>query len=125
MRIVTAALALAAASPGAAQVPEVKLDRLLAGRVAGPPQACIPLRNNVRSQIVGDAIVYRDGDVFYVNRPTAGLEWLKRDSILVTRPVVNNLCRNEPVQLIDRVGGFLRGNIVLGDFTPYSRPKAR
>ena len=123
-KVITAALALLAAAPATAQgLPsDPKLDRVLAGRVAGAPVRCIPLRNNTRSQIVpGEALVNRDGGRLYVNRPTVGLAWLERDSILVTRPVVNALCANEPVQLIDRVGGFLRGNVVLGEFVPYER----
>lgn len=128
-KFVTAALALLAAAPAAAQglASDPKLDRVLAGRAAGAPVRCIPLRPNTRSQIVpGEAIVYRDGDQMFVNRPTVGLEWLERDSILVSRPVVSSLCANEPVQLIDRVGGFQRGNIVLGEFVPYTKPgKAR
>lgn len=121
------ALTLLAATPAAAQtpIPEVKLDRLLAGRTAGPAQACIPLRPNTRSQIVGETLVYRDGATLYVNKPTNGLEWLERDSILVTRPVVGQLCRGEPVQLVDRVSGFQRGFVTLGEFTPYTRGKAR
>lgn len=125
MRKLITALALLAA-PAAAQGPDLRLDQVLGNRVASVPQRCIPLRPNTRSQIVGDAIVYREGSRLYVNRPTAGLEWLERDSILVTRPVVTRLCSGEPVQLIDRVGGILRGNIILGEFTPYARPaKAR
>lgn len=104
--------------------PTVRLDRLLAGRVAGAPVRCIPLRSNTRSEIIeGQAIVYRDGARrLWVNRPTVGLNWLLRDSILVTRPVVNQLCAGEPVQLIDQPSRQQRGFVTLGAFTPYTRP---
>lgn len=103
--------------------PAAKLDRLLAGRVAGAPVRCIPLRPNTRSEIIeGRAIVYRDGRRLYVNHPTVGLEWLLRDSILVTRPVVGQLCAGEPIQLIDQPSRQQRGFVTLGEFTPYTRP---
>lgn len=125
MRTLMASLALLAAAPAAAQGlpdPQARFDRVLQGRVAGPPRACIPLRPNTRSEIVaGTAIIYRDGGTLYVNRPTSGLEWLERDSILVTQPVVSQLCRNEPVRLVDRVGGFQRSFVTLGEFVPYAR----
>ncbi|WP_375402065.1 hypothetical protein [uncultured Sphingomonas sp.] len=124
--LLATAAALLAAAPTSAQRgydPQARLDRLLAGRVAGAPVRCIPLRPNTRSEIVeGRAIVYREGRRFYVNRPTAGLEWLLRDSILVTRPVVGQLCRGEPVQLVDQPSRIQRGSVTLGDFVPYARP---
>jgi hypothetical protein len=119
------AATLVAAVPASAQRgydPQAKLDRLLAGRVAGAPVRCIPLRPNTRSEIIeGQAIVYRDGRRLYVTRPTVGLNWLLRDSILVTRPVVSQLCAGEPVQLIDQPSRIQRGFVTLGDFVPYTR----
>ncbi len=121
-----AAAALLATVPAVAQRgydPQARLDRLLAGRVAGAPVSCIPLRPNTRSEIIeGQAIVYRDGRRLYVNRPTVGLEWLLRDSILVTRPVVSQLCDAEPVQIIDQPSRIQRGFVTLGKFVPYTRP---
>ena len=106
--------------------PQAQLERALAGRVAGPRQSCINLRQVTRTQIIsGTGILYRVGNRVYLNRPRVGLEWLDRDNILVTRPVVSQLCRNEPVQLIDRTGYIQRGFVTLGDFVPYTRTRSK
>lgn len=129
-----ALLTLAAAVPAAAQdsapsrrdgEARARLDRQVAARVAGAPVSCIPLRPNTRSEVIaGEAIVYRDGSRLWVNRPRIGADRLTRDSILASRPVIGQLCRLEPIQLVDRVSGINLGFVTLGDFTPYTRPKA-
>lgn len=121
--LAAAALLAAPAAAQRAADPQLKLDRLLAGRVAGAPVTCIPLRPTTRSQVIpGRAIIYSEnGRRLFVNRPRGGAEWLTRDSILVTRPVTTQLCRAEPVQLVDRASGIGRGFVTLGDFVPYTR----
>lgn len=107
----------------AAPSPEARLDRMLAGRVAGKPVDCIALRDIRSSQIVDrTAIVYEVGSKLYVNRPRGGASTLSNDDILVTNTVGSQLCRVDVVRLIDRTSRMYSGFVNLGDFVPYTKP---
>ena len=117
--------AMLAGTASAAVAPEVRLDKLLAGRVAGQPVDCINSRDIRSTQIIDrTAIVYQVGSKLYVNRPRAGASSLDRDDILVTRQFgTSQLCRIDTVRLVDRAAMFPTGFVALGDFVPYTRLK--
>ena len=71
-------------------------DSLLAGKVAGRPQNCLPmLRSNDMQVIDDDTILYRDGRTTYVNQPLGSCTWLGRGSYaLVTRSFLGALLRD-------------------------------
>ena len=125
-KITLAAAALAAAATSATAAsrdPEARLDKLLAGRVAGEPVKCINLRDIQSSEIIdGTAIVYRVGKRLYVNRPRGGAYQLDSDDILLTRSVTSQLCRIDTVDLVDRTSRFRTGFVSLGEFVPYTKP---
>lgn len=124
--IAAIAAALLPAGAIARPTPQEKLDKLLAGRVAGAPVPCITLVGNDRSQIIaGIGIVYGQGNRLWLNRPVSGAESLREDDILVTRLPTGQLCNVDIIRLLDRVGRFERGFVNLGDFVPYTRPKNR
>jgi hypothetical protein len=103
--------------------PDVKLAKLLDGRVAGPPSHCISLPWTSGSQIIaGRAIAYRQGGTLWVNQPRSGAESLRGDDILLTRTSTTQLCSIDTVNLIDRASHIQRGFVVLGDFVPYRLP---
>jgi hypothetical protein len=111
------------AAPADTRDADARLAKLLEGRVAGQPQSCIQPRWARSSEIVeGRAIVYRDGNTLWVNRPQSGAETLRRDDVLVTRQYGSQLCRIDTVRLVDRVSLFPRGFVALGDFVPYRKP---
>ena len=119
------AVAVLAAPATAARrdTPEIKLQKLIAGRVAGTPTNCISLSDTRSSEIIeGKAIVYRSGNRLYVNEPRSGASQLDRDDVLVTRTMTSQLCSIDTVQLIDRSARLPRGFVVLGKFVPYSKP---
>ena len=106
--------------------PDVQLQKMLVGRVAGKPVNCISLSGSNSSEIIdGKAIVYRVGSRLYVNEPRSGAQSLHRDDILVTRTTGSQLCSIDTVRLIDRGSRFPRGFVSLGQFVPYSKIKAR
>jgi hypothetical protein len=121
--------AVTLASPAIAarrDAPDVQLQKMLVGRVAGKPVNCISLSGSNSSQIIdGKAIVYRVGSRLYVNEPRSGAQSLQRDDILVTRTIGSQLCSIDTVRLIDRGSRFPRGFVSLGQFVPYSKIKAR
>jgi len=98
---------------------------MLAGRVAGPPQSCVPLRRATRSQVIpGQAIVYSENSRrLFVNRPTIGADWLIDTSILLSNQVIGQVCRGDVIQIVDRASRIGRGFVTLGDFVPYTRAR--
>jgi hypothetical protein len=103
----------------------MELSKVIAGRVAGKPVNCISLTGSQSTQIIdGKAIVYRSGAHLYVNVPRAGASSLDDDDILVTRTFGSQLCSVDTVNLVDRTSRFPRGFVILGQFVPYTTPKA-
>jgi hypothetical protein len=128
MKKLLASLALASmvAAPALAHrdTPDVQLQKLLAGRVAGKPVSCLPFSQANDSRVInGKAIVYKFGGTLYVNQPRSGAEDLNDDNIIVTRQFGSQLCDVDSVHLIDRSTGFPRGFIILDKFVPYTKPK--
>jgi hypothetical protein len=122
---IAAAAILSTAMPAVAArpTPQQRLDKLLAGRVAGKPVNCISLRDIRSSEIIdGTAIVYRTGaNRLYVNRPRGGEQQLDDDDILVTNTYTSQLCSIDIVRLLDRTSRFETGFVSLGEFVPYVR----
>ena len=123
-----AALALAGctaadqeAARTSAALAETELTQELRGRVAGPSQACVPLRNLGGNRSVGDAIIFKrqTGRTIYVNRPAGGCPDLRFSRALRTRPFSTQLCRGDIATVFDPVSGIEYGSCGLGDFTPY------
>lgn len=106
---------------------EKSLAKMLEGRVAGAPVNCLDTRRAFSAEIVDKtAIVYRMPDgALYVNRPQAGAASLDRQSVMQTRSVISQTCKGDRVDLIESggKGGIARGGVLLGDFTPYAKPK--
>lgn len=101
---------------------EAELAKQLDGLVAGKPQNCIPLTQTDGSQIIdGTAILYRQHNITYVNRPL-GATLLRDSDIPVQYVYGSQLCRLDRVNLLDRTTQMQRGTIGLGDFVPYTKP---
>lgn len=101
---------------------ELRLAKLLEGRVAGEPQACIRSFGNQRVQTIpGTAFVYGAGDTIWVQR-TANPEQIDDTDTLVTnRFNASQLCRFDVMTTIDRFNGFFTGAVFFEDFVPYTR----
>lgn len=101
---------------------ETRLARLLEGRVAGDPVACVDLRRVRSSSIIDNtAIVYDAGGVVYVQRPRAGAASLSDWDTMVSHPFGGRLCSVDTVRMIDPHSGMLRGVVFLDEFVPYRR----
>lgn len=122
-----AAMALTASAPASADDErsegEIKLAKMLDGRVAGKPQNCIRLFPSTDLTVIdGTALVYKVGGTLYVNIPRDP-DRLDRDDALVTRSISTRLCRTDIVTTINANVGHYTGNIFLGEFVPYRRQK--
>lgn len=104
--------------------PEQRLDKAVAGRIAGKPVNCIYSRDIRSTEILdGIGIVYTtNGGTVYVNRLRGSASFLDSDDILVTRTFGSQLCSIDIVQLVDRNGRFPKGSVSLGEFVPYPKP---
>ncbi len=117
-----ALLATGAAQARERLTPEAQLAKALEGRVAGEPVDCISLSRSPSSQVIpGEAIIYRDGNTLYVNKPRSGAKALNDWDVLVTRTFTSQLCSSDTVLLHDRTTRATRGVVFLGEFVPYRK----
>ena len=104
---------------------EAELQRLVAGKVAGPAVSCLPRYRADRMVVIDDnTIAFRDGSRVYVNQMRGGgCDRLASGFYtLVTRTVGGTgLCRGEIAQVADLTTGMTVGSCALGDFIPYTR----
>ena len=101
--------------------PQQRLDKLLAGRVAGKPEHCISHFDTREMQVLDKtAIVYGWGNTIWVNVPR-NVQDLDDDDIMVTRTYSSQLCDLDIVTTVDRTVGMFNGSISLGEFVPYRR----
>jgi hypothetical protein len=129
-KLIPAALALgalAAAVPAVAARDhaargEAELARIIDGRTAGAPVDCLTSFQRRNMEVVDHtAIVIRDGDTLYVNRPQ-GVSFLTWNDIPVFKIWGSNqLCDKDMAELRDRSTGMRGAAIVLGEFVPYRR----
>jgi len=99
-----------------------KLARLLEGREAGAPVACIPTgRNLVVTAIDGTAYVYGRGDTIYLQRTTDPARIDSTDMLSVRRLIDHQLCRSDRATSIAPFSGVVTGVVFFEDFIPYTR----
>lgn len=126
-------LGLAACTPSASEVAaasdraadnQARLDRELAGYVAGPPQDClsgIDRRISDGSRTIGGTLLYRVRSNEIIRNDMNGNCDFSRDPILVTSTPSTQVCRGDIVQLIDRAARFPIGSCAYGDFVTYTK----
>jgi hypothetical protein len=96
-------------------------DRMLAGKIAGKAEKCLPTRRSNDMTVIDDnTILFRDGRTVYVNQPLGGCMNLNRSgSALVTKNFGPQLCRGDLATVVDNSSGMTLGACSLGDFVPY------
>jgi hypothetical protein len=96
----------------------------LAGRVAGPPQRCVPIERGWSLRVAeGDrsTLVYGFGRRIFANHLPKGCGFNASDT-LVVQPIGSDYCRGDFVRSIDPVSRFPGPSCYLGDFVPYTLP---
>lgn len=107
---------------------DAKLDQLLAGKVAGKPQDCLPtFRTQDMERIDEDTILFRDGsNRIYRNELNGSCHGLGSPNYaLVTSSIGGGgrLCRGDIARVVDVANGMAVGSCVIGQFVPYSVPR--
>jgi hypothetical protein len=101
-----------------------QFQRLLAGKVAGPPVSCLPsVRAGDMTVIDEDTVIFRQSsNHVYVGHMAGGCSNLGRPGYaLLTRQVGSSgLCHGDIASVVDTHSGFTVGSCVIGDFVPYS-----
>ncbi|WP_114227369.1 MULTISPECIES: hypothetical protein [Sphingomonas] len=105
-----------------------ELDRYLAGKVAGPPQSCLPnYRANDMVVIDEHTVLFRDGRRVWRTEIPGGCSNLGRPGYaMVTKQFGGEgLCRGQIVQVVDTASGMVAGGCTFGDFVPFEAPRPR
>ena len=101
---------------------EKRLAKLLEGREAGEPVACIRSLPRQRMQTIdGTAYVYGSGKTIYVQRTRTPDQIDDLDALVINRFNATQLCRFDVITTIDPVAGFFTGAVFFEDFVPYTR----
>jgi hypothetical protein len=120
-----AGCAATAEQPTRSASKQEEYQRLIAGKVAGPPVSCLPeYRANDMIVIDESTVVFKQGgNRLYVAHMPGGCSNLGRAPYtMVTRQVGSQgLCRGDIAQIVDPVNRITVGSCVFGDFTPYRR----
>ena len=125
--LLTAALGgcMAAPEPPRTAKAEAHLQKLLAGKAAGPARSCLPEYRSDNMVVIDDnTVVFRDGRTVYRNDFVGGgCSRLGSGyyALLTRRMGGSGLCRGDIAEVKDLTSGITVGSCVLGDFVPYTR----
>ncbi len=121
MRWIVIAALLGATPALAANDGEAKLQRALAGKVAGQPLRCIQPDLSAQPVIYdGVGILYHRGRTTYVGRLQGACPALREDRTIIVRGQGGLLCRNDPVRIHEATGADF-GFCAFSGFTPYTK----
>ena len=121
--LATAALAAAIPAAAARETGEARLEKILDGRVAGQPVDCLSTQERRNLEVVdGTALVFKDGDTYYVNRPS-GASFMHWSDIPVFKVWGSQMCSKDQVQLRDSATLMPGATMILDKFVPYKHSR--
>jgi hypothetical protein len=104
------------------------LEKLVAGKVAGPAISCLPnYRANDMVVVDENTIAFRNGRrQVYINHMQGGgcLNIDHGRNTLVTKTIGSGLCSGDIAQVVDLNAGIPVGSCVFGEFIPFSTPRS-
>lgn len=103
-----------------------RLEKELAGKVAGAPTNCISRIPQADLRVISDSVLlYRvSSRLVYRNDLIGRCTGLQRGDTLITQGYGSQICRGDIARVADLPSGMVTGSCALGDFTPY-RPPAK
>jgi hypothetical protein len=102
---------------------EERLVHMLEGRTAGQPASCISdMRSSKDVQVLDRVgLVFKAGDTIWVARASDPDSIRESDILVVDRWSSGQLCRHDPMRMVDHFDGSLRSIVFLDEFVPYRR----
>lgn len=103
---------------------EARLEKALAGKVAGKPQSCIRLRDAHGTESFdngkGTLLFKVSRKLVYRTDTKGSCNGIGRDRALITHVFGGGgLCRGDIARSADLVSGFSTGHCAMSDFVPY------
>jgi hypothetical protein len=100
-------------------------ERLIAGKIAGPPMQCLQSAEmNDMTVIDESTVAYKRGSTVYVGHMQGPCNGLGGHAIMVTRSFGGpQSCHGDIVRMVDPNSRIDVGSCVFGDFTPYTVPR--
>jgi hypothetical protein len=99
-------------------------QQLIAGKVAGPAQSCLPTIATKDMFIVDDETVAfkTGGNRVYVNRLRSGCSNLSSgvNSMITRQADASSLCRGDLAEVKNLTSGITVSSCLFGDFVPYT-----
>lgn len=105
-----------------AEADAAELADAVKGRTAGEPQRCINNTNLDNPRIIGEAILYRQGNRLWLSQAEGGCVSLRGDPLLVVEQYGSQLCQNDRFRTVPRGASIPGPYCRFSAFTPYSRP---
>jgi hypothetical protein len=95
----------------------------LAGRAAGLPKDCVPIRPAEGLHVADDrsTLIYGSGRTVWANALGPACTFGFND-IPIFEPTVSSYCRGDIVRTVDRYSHIPGPSCVLGQFVPFTRP---
>lgn len=105
---------------------QAEYQRLIQGKVAGPPVSCLPsYRANDTIVIDEQTVAFRvaGGSQVYIAHMPGGCPNLgQANYVMLTKQFGSiGLCRGDIAQIVDPVNRITVGSCTFGDFTPYTK----
>jgi hypothetical protein len=101
-----------------------QFQRLLAGKVAGPPISCLPTYRADDMRVIDDStVIFRQSaNRVVLGHFAGGCNMLGQPGYaLVTKQIgTSGLCHGDIATVVDTHTGFTVGSCVIGDFVPYT-----
>ena len=95
---------------------------------AGKPISCINARDLGSNRSLGEySILFENkysSRTFWINHPRGGCPDLTSERALRWKSTMSQMCSGDIVDVFDPTTRIPYGSCSLGDFTPYSKPKA-
>jgi hypothetical protein len=121
-KLVIAAMMLSSCAAPPAPIAQRPLTEL-AGRTAGAPKDCLPVKSTEGVHFASDrtTLVYGSGKTIWVNALGPNCPFGLND-IPIFEPTASSYCRGDIVRSVDRDSHIAGPSCVLGEFIPYTRP---
>ncbi|MEC3950846.1 hypothetical protein [Sphingobium sp. HWE2-09] len=101
-----------------------KLDRALAGKVAGEKTSCINREPQTNLTVISNnVLLYRvSRTLVYKNELIGSCSGLTAGDTLITRSFGSQMCKGDMATTANLQNGITTGACALGDFVPYRTP---